>query len=34
MNDCLWFPLGVCDGNCKCNKYLSMNKEKGHALQE
>ena len=32
MNDCLWCGIGVCDGDCKCDKYLSMNSDKGREL--
>ena len=29
MNDCLWFRVGACEGECQCNKYLSMNSADG-----
>ena len=32
MNDCLWFAMGVCNGECKCKQYLSMNSDKGYKI--
>jgi hypothetical protein len=34
MTDCLWFAIGVCNGGCKCEKYLSMNSDRGQEVGE
>lgn len=34
MNDCLWFWIGICDCPGHCNKYLSVNSEKGNEIRE
>ena len=32
MNDCLWYSIGVCNGDCLCKKYLSMNSDEGQKV--
>jgi len=32
MNDCLWGAIGVCNKDCQCKSYISMNSEEGQAL--
>lgn len=32
MNDCLWRSIGVCEKDCKCKSYMSMNCEDGSIL--
>lgn len=35
MNDCLWYAVSACEGkDCNCDKYLSMNCDKGSKLRE
>ena len=31
MNDCIWSWINGCD-NCRCDKYLSADSEKGESL--
>jgi hypothetical protein len=32
MNDCLWFWIKICECPSRCNKYLSVNSEKGNEV--
>jgi len=34
MNDCIWKALGMCDGRCKCDNYMSLNSDEDHELME
>ena len=34
MNDCLWCCMGVCDGKCQCDRYMSMNSDEGRKLTQ
>jgi len=34
MNDCLWYNVMVCENCEKCDKYLSMNSDRGSELRK
>lgn len=34
MNDCLWLWIGICECPFRCDKYLSVNSEKGSEMQQ
>ncbi len=33
MCDCLWYSIGICEKQCKCEQYLSMNSDRGSILR-
>ena len=32
MNDCVWSWVEVCEGNCKCDKYIPINSKEGREI--
>lgn len=32
MNDCVWLLINVCEGGCRCDKYLSINSDEGDEI--